>query len=69
MLGQHRSPQCRIPRGRADEERLVADMIELAPQYGRYRPPAPETIVTLGWPPGSATLRRTARLAEKSSMH
>ena len=36
MLGQHRSTQRRIPRGRADENRLVADMIELACQYGRY---------------------------------
>ena len=36
VLGQHRSTQRRIPRGRDDEERLVADMIELARQYGRY---------------------------------
>ncbi|WP_421854935.1 IS3 family transposase [Oricola sp.] len=35
-LGQHRSTQRRLPRGRADEERLVADMIELTRQYGRY---------------------------------
>ncbi len=34
-----------------------------------YRPPAPETIVTPGWPPGSATLRRPSSLAEKPSMH
>ncbi|MDP6876870.1 MAG: IS3 family transposase [Alphaproteobacteria bacterium] len=36
VLGQHRSTQRHRPRGRADEERLVADMIELARQYGRY---------------------------------
>ena len=36
MLGQHRSTQRHIPRGRDDEERLVAEMIELARQYGRY---------------------------------
>ena len=36
MLGQHRSTQRCIPRGRDDEDRLVADMIELARQYGRY---------------------------------
>ena len=36
ILGQHRSTQRRQPRGRADEERLVADMIELTRQYGRY---------------------------------
>ncbi len=36
MLGQHRSTQRRSPRGREDEDRLVADMIELARQYGSY---------------------------------
>jgi putative transposase len=36
VLGQHRSTQRRIPQCRADEDRLVADMIELARQYGRY---------------------------------
>jgi transposase InsO family protein len=35
-LGQHRSTQRRIPQGRADEERLTADIVELARQYGRY---------------------------------
>ena len=35
MLGQHRSTQ-RKPRGRDDEERLTADIIALARQYGRY---------------------------------
>ena len=36
MLGQHRSTQRKAPRGREDEGRLVADIIELARQYGRY---------------------------------
>ena len=36
VLGQHRSAQRHIPRGRGDEDRLVADMIELARRYGRY---------------------------------
>ena len=36
MLGQHRSTQRHAPRGRDDEDQLVADMIELARQYGRY---------------------------------
>jgi len=36
MLGQHRSTQRHLPTGRKDEERLVADMTELARQYGRY---------------------------------
>src|SRR5262245_28075475 len=35
-LGQHRSTQRKVPRGRDDEERLTADIIELAQQYGRY---------------------------------
>jgi transposase InsO family protein len=36
VLGQHRSTQRKLPRGRDDEERLTADIIELARQYGRY---------------------------------
>jgi putative transposase len=35
-LGQHRSTQRKIPRGREDEARLIADIVELARQYGRY---------------------------------
>jgi putative transposase len=35
-LGQHRSTQRKLPRGREDEEALTADLIELARQYGRY---------------------------------
>ena len=34
-LGQHRSTQRKVPRGPEDEERLTADIIELA-LYGRY---------------------------------
>lgn len=36
MLGQHRSTQRCPPRSPADEERLVADMIALTRDYGRY---------------------------------
>ncbi|WP_170347670.1 IS3 family transposase [Ruegeria atlantica] len=36
VLRQHRSTQRKVPTGRPDEERLVADMIELTRQYGRY---------------------------------
>ena len=36
VLGQYRSTQRYQPRGREDEDRLVADMIELARQYGGY---------------------------------
>ena len=35
-LGQHRSTQREAPRGVDDEEALIADIIELARQYGRY---------------------------------
>jgi len=36
VLGQHRSTQRHVAKNREDEELLVADMIELARQYGRY---------------------------------
>jgi putative transposase len=36
VLGQYRSTQRKVPRGRDDEERLTVDLIELARQYGRY---------------------------------
>ena len=35
-LSQHRSTQRKVPRGHDDEERLTADIVELARQYGRY---------------------------------
>ncbi len=35
VLGQHRSTQPQVPRGREDEEQLTTDLIELARQYGR----------------------------------
>jgi putative transposase len=36
VLGQHRSTQRKRPCGRDDEERLTADIIALARDYGRY---------------------------------
>ncbi len=36
VLGQHRSTQRKVPKGRADDEALTADVIELATRYGRY---------------------------------
>lgn len=36
VLGQHRSTQRKVPRGRADEAALTADIVALASQYGRY---------------------------------
>ena len=51
MLGQHRSTQRRTPSGRDDEERLTADIVELARQYGRYgyRKIAELLRSTAGW--------------------
>ena len=51
MLGQHRSTQRRNPKGPDDEERLSADRVELARQYGRYgyRKIAELLRTTAGW--------------------
>ena len=50
VLEQHRSTQRRIPQGREDEDRLTADIVELARQYGRfgYRKIA-ELLRRAGW--------------------
>jgi putative transposase len=51
MLGQHRSTQRRVSQGRDDDERLTADIIDLARQYGRYgyRKIAELLRSTAGW--------------------
>ena len=51
MLGQHRSTQRRVPRGPDDEERLTADIVELARPHGRlgYRKIAEMLRSTAGW--------------------
>jgi transposase InsO family protein len=51
VLGQHRSTQRRVLRWRDDEERLTADIIALARQYGRYgyRKIAELLRSTAGW--------------------
>jgi len=36
VLGQHRSTQRKMPKGRADENALTVDIIRLASRYGRY---------------------------------
>ena len=52
VLRQHRSTQRKVPVGRPDEERLVADMIELARQYGRYDYRRIAALLRdSGWPP------------------
>jgi transposase InsO family protein len=51
VLGQHRSTRRKRPRGHDDEERLTADIIELARLYGRYgyRKIAALLRSTAGW--------------------
>ena len=51
VLGQHRSTQRRTPTGRDDEERLIADIVELTRKYGRYgyRKIAELLRSTAGW--------------------
>src|SRR3712207_5506142 len=50
-LGQYRSTQRELPWGRDDEERLTADIVELARRYGRYgyRKVAELLRSTAGW--------------------
>ena len=36
VLGQYRSTQRKVPRGRADEAALTADIVALAVRSGRY---------------------------------
>ncbi|EBA16100.1 transposase orfB [Roseobacter sp. SK209-2-6] len=51
-LGQHRSTQRKVSQGRADEERLTDDIIELADQYGRYGYRMVTGLLNnAGWPP------------------
>jgi len=52
VLGQHRSTQRWLPHGRADEESLVADMIELTRQFDRYGYRRVAALLRdAGWPP------------------
>ncbi len=36
VLGQHRSTQRKVPKGRTDDAALTADIVALATEYGRY---------------------------------
>lgn len=51
VLGQHRSTQRKLPRGRGDQEQLTVAIIELARRYGRYgyRKIAELLRSTAGW--------------------
>jgi transposase-like protein len=59
VLGQHRSTKRHVPIGRADEERLVKDLIELARLYGGYgyrRVAVP--LRDAGWSVGDGRIKR-----------
>lgn len=64
VLGQHRSTQRKRPQGRDDEERLIADIVELAKQYGRYgyRKIAELLRTTSGWVVNDKRVERIWRL-------
>ncbi len=62
-LGQHRSTRRKPPRGRDDEERLTADIVELARRYGRYgyREVAELLRSTAGWVVNDKRVERVRR--------
>jgi transposase InsO family protein len=65
-LGQHRSTQRKVPRGRPDEARLTADIIELARQYGRYGyRPITALLKQSGW---QVNLKRVERIWRREGL-
>jgi hypothetical protein len=66
VLGQHRSTQRRVPTGPDDEERLTADIVELARRHGRlgYRKTAEMLRSTAGWIVNDKRVERIWRGAE-----
>ena len=66
MLGQHRSAQRKVPRGRPDEEALTADIIALASQCGRY---GYRRITALLWEAGWAVnVKRVERIWRREGL-
>lgn len=62
FLGQRRATQRKVPRGRDDEERLTADIIALAREYGRYgRRKTCALLQTAGWLVDAKRVERTWR--------
>jgi transposase InsO family protein len=63
VLGQRRSTRRKLPRGREDEERLTADIVELARRYGRYgyRKVAALLRSTAGWVVNDKRVERIRR--------
>ena len=60
VLGQHRSTQRKMPRGRADEDALTADIIALDSQHGRYGYRRITALLrAAGW---AVNLKRVARI-------
>ena len=66
VLGQARSTQRREPVGREDEDRLVARMVELACEYGRYGYRRITTI--LGWEGWRVNHKRIERLWKREGL-
>jgi putative transposase len=71
--GQHRSTQRKVPRRREDTERLTADVIDLARQYGPLwlsqdrRPAAPGGLVGERRPGGAGLAARGAEGASEAA--
>jgi transposase InsO family protein len=66
VLGQHRSTRRKIPRGRADEDALTADIIALASRYGRY---GCRRITALLWAAGwTVNVRRVERSRRREGL-
>ena len=59
VLGQPRSTQRRQPYVPDDEPRLVAQMIELASEYGRYGYRRITALLTTRWLEGESQADRT----------
>ena len=59
VLGQHRSTQRKIPRGRADEDVLTRAIIEPASEYGRYGYRRVWALLAMqGWKVGMSRIER-----------
>ena len=61
VVGQHRSTQRRVPVDRSDEDRLTADVIALAHDYGCYGYRRIHALlVQAGWQVGQSVVERNS---------
>jgi hypothetical protein len=69
VLGQHRSTQRKLARGRGDEEQLTADIIELAHRHGRYgyRKIAELLRSTAGWAVNDKRVERSTAALSRAT--